>query len=106
MQQIEYMIYHTNISTGQVSGQIANTLSQALAMIESTRKQGHRFVTLVSEHAQLVGAAGADGVEQGLTPDGEIYSYTKTDALSQRTRVYAPGSDDSISADGLPSTDQ
>jgi hypothetical protein len=64
-----------------------NEMSAALAYMESLRNEGDcQFVTMASQTANLVGKQGVTGVKDGKLPSGETYTYTKRDALSQRTK--------------------
>lgn len=63
-----------------------NEMSIALSFMEDLRKAGAQFVTMASQTANLVGKQGAVGVKDGKLPNGEVYTYTKRDALSQRTK--------------------
>lgn len=61
-------------------------MSDALKFMEELRKSNAQFVTMASQTANLVGKAGVAGVKDGKLPNGEVYTYTKRDALSQRTK--------------------
>lgn len=52
-------------------------LSAALAFAEQQRKAGHSHVTISSELSNHVGKAGVTSVEEGKTPDGEDYEWSK-----------------------------
>ena len=68
-----------------------NEMSAALQFMEALRKEGRaQFVSMASQTAHLVGKAGATGVANGKLPNGDTYTYTKGDALSQRTKTIAP----------------
>lgn len=80
-----FKIYYTT-ETGNVGFQDHTNLTEALAAAEHYRKVRCRFVTMVSESSDIVGKAGVAGVSDGKLPNGEDYTYTKRDALSQRTK--------------------
>lgn len=66
-------------------------MSKALAFMEELRKtECIQFVTMASQTIGLVGKSGATGVADGKLPTGEEYTYTKRDALSQRTTIRVP----------------
>lgn len=52
-------------------------LNEALRFTETQRKLGFRHVTLSSEMEDSVGKPGVTSVENGRTPDGEIYDWSK-----------------------------
>ena len=52
-------------------------LSAALVFAEQQRKAGHSHVTISSELSNHVGKAGVTSVEEGKTPDGEDYEWSK-----------------------------
>ena len=54
-----------------------DSMTDALAECESLRKHGRRFVTMVSENTDQIGKPGVDSVQDGKTPDGVEYSWTK-----------------------------
>lgn len=81
-----YMVYYTNPIDNLSYGQNTHSLTEALALSEAFRKNGMRFVTMASENSDFVGSTGAVVVENGKLPSGEVYEYTKKDALSQRSR--------------------
>jgi hypothetical protein len=74
-----------------------NDLTAALAFVEAKRKtaaeKGYSAITMSSEVAGNVGKSGVAGVVDGKLPTGETYTYTKGDALSQRTKKPAVGTD-------------
>lgn len=87
-----YRIYYTT-EAGNVGHQDHTSLTEALAASEHYRKVRCRFVTMVAENIDLVGETGTAGVENGKLPNGDTYTYTKGDALSQRTKKPAVGTD-------------
>lgn len=53
-------------------------LTEALSCCQRLRRQpGITHVTLSSEHPNSVGQPGVDAVEDGRTPDGHVYDWTK-----------------------------
>jgi hypothetical protein len=52
-------------------------LASALRACETLRKRGFRFVTMVSEDTGNIGKPGVDSVQDGKTPDGVAYTWTK-----------------------------
>ena len=52
-------------------------LTQALACAEERRRAGHRHVSISTELEDHVGRPGVAAVEQGRTPDGEAYEWSK-----------------------------
>lgn len=58
------------------------SLTEALALTESKRKQGTRFVTMVSESSQSVGQPGVSSVVNGKLPDGHHYDWSKADRVT------------------------
>lgn len=85
-----FKIYFSDAITEKAHSWNEYNLTDALREVERLRKDGHKFVTMVSESSDMVGQAGAAGVKDGKLPSGEDYTYRKGDALSQRTKVYAP----------------
>ncbi len=89
-----YAVYwlYTDTTTGKLSAGHSlygsNEMIEAMRFMELVRKdKGAQFVTMASQTMNQVGKAGSDGVESGKLPNGEDYTYTKGDALSQRTKV-------------------
>jgi hypothetical protein len=52
-------------------------LTAALAVVKAKRDAGFGFVTMVAEDPQHVGKPGVDAVENGKTPDGADYDWSK-----------------------------
>lgn len=71
-----FKIYWTD-AHGQPCSQDEAQLTRALAIVKEQRDAGHRFVTLVAEDPQHVGKPGVDAVEDGKTPDGTAYDWSK-----------------------------
>jgi hypothetical protein len=84
-----YTVYWLYKKTHPNSIQFINDLNHALAFIETLRKKAaeEQFsaITICAEDQTQVGLTGVDSVANGKLPSGEEYSYTKDDALSQRT---------------------
>ena len=55
----------------------SSELTQALACAEQRRRQGHRHVSISTELDEAVGAPGVSAVEDGKTPDGLAYEWSK-----------------------------
>jgi hypothetical protein len=83
-----FRIYYTT-EMGNVCAQDHTSLTEALAAAEYYRKVRCKFVTIVSESTDQVGGSGVDSVKNGKLPNGDNYTYTKYDALSQRSNVYS-----------------
>lgn len=49
----------------------------AIARAEQLRKLGKTHVIMSMEHADQVGKSGVDSVENGKTPDGHDYEWSK-----------------------------
>lgn len=71
-----FKIYWTDES-GQVHGQEAEAIVQALQITKEKRDVGHTFVTMASENPQNAGKPGVDTVADGKTPDGQDYDWSK-----------------------------
>jgi hypothetical protein len=54
-----------------------NQLTDALKFAEVKRKEGFHHVTLSSEMTGSVGKPGVTSIEDGRTPDGEAYGWSK-----------------------------
>ncbi len=54
-----------------------SALGEALAFAEKTRKCGHRHVTISTELSGCVGKSGVSSVQDGKTPDGHEYEWSK-----------------------------
>ena len=52
-------------------------LAIALARVEVLRKDGARHVCISSEMEASIGKPGVTSVEDGKTPDGEVYDWSK-----------------------------
>lgn len=90
-----FKVYYTD-PIGEAHSEDYTILTTALRVADLHRKGGMKFVTMVSESTDMVGQVGSAGVENGKLPNGEDYTYRKGDALSQRTKVYAPVSTDNV----------
>lgn len=58
-------------------GTPGDVLGPALRRAEQLRLAGMRHVCLSSENQQSIGRPGVDAVEDGKTPDGRDYGWTK-----------------------------
>lgn len=52
-------------------------INVALRMTEEMRNAGMTFVTMVSENPNSIGKPGVAAVENGKTPDGQDYTWSK-----------------------------
>lgn len=73
---IIFKVYWTDPS-GKPNSQDESDLSVALALAEAKRREGMSFVTMVSENPDHVGKPGVAAVENGKTPDGHVYDWSK-----------------------------
>ena len=76
MNETQYIVYWT-MDNGQPASATHTDLNAALRHTELHRRQGMRFVTMCSESRDQVGKAGVAAVEDGKTPDGEDYTWSK-----------------------------
>lgn len=96
MLKTKYTIYWTY--KGSIPNSVClENLNDALKFTEDLRRDAKEknfsFITMCSENVDHIGKLGAAGVEDGKLPTGEAYTYTKGDALSQRTKKPAVGAD-------------
>lgn len=54
-----------------------NEMNDALKFMDHKRKEGARCVTFVQENEHCVTKPGVDAVENGVTPDGFAYEWSK-----------------------------
>lgn len=73
---ITFKVYWTDPS-GKPNSHDESDLSVALALAEAKRREGMSFVTMVSENPDHVGKPGVAAVENGMTPDGHVYDWSK-----------------------------
>jgi hypothetical protein len=71
-----YRVYWTD-ETNTPQGIYTSTLNGALRIAEEKRQAGCTFVTMVSEDPNSIGKPGVDAVEDGVLPDGELYTWKK-----------------------------
>lgn len=71
-----FKIYWTD-TDGRPCAHDEAQLTRALQIAKDQRDAGHSFVTMVAEDPQQVGKPGVDAVENGKTPDGEAYEWSK-----------------------------
>jgi hypothetical protein len=71
-----FKIYWT-AALDEPCAQNEETLSHALALVKEKRLAGFSFVTMVAEDPNQVGKPGVDAVEDGKTPDGQVYDWSK-----------------------------
>ena len=84
-----YKIYWTD-ANAQACAQDATQLTEALAIVKAQRDAGYRFVTMVAEDPQHVGKPGVDAVEDGKTPDGQAYDWSKSGRAGKPRRHDKP----------------
>lgn len=93
MNNTTYTVYWMFDSIRPNAVQMTN-LTEALQFVETLRKESVNrkasAITMCSENTNQVGKMGASGVVDGKLPNGEVYTYTKRDALSQRSKIDAP----------------
>lgn len=96
MTKTKYTVYWT-YKKQHPNSLCMDSLTDALAWAEQLRREAKEkefsFITMCSENVDLIGETGSAGVENGKLPNGETYTYTKGDALSQRTKKPAVGTD-------------
>ncbi len=73
---ITFKVYWTD-HLGNPNAQDESDVSAALALVETKRRDGMAFVTMVSHNPDHVGKPGVDAVENGKTPDGHVYDWSK-----------------------------
>jgi hypothetical protein len=61
-------------------------LGAALRMTKEMRDAGMTFVTMVSENPNSIGKPGVDAVENGKTPDGHQYEWSKAGRAGKTRR--------------------
>jgi len=72
-----YRVYYTN-EHGEARAYNEDTLEAALATAEGLRRNvRNRFVTMASEDPNSIGKPGVDSVEDGVLPNGELYTWKK-----------------------------
>lgn len=85
MNKTEYMVYWTNSDGvwsehfwGQGRPPALSAMNRALAKCEELRKDpANKFITMASESDENIGKAGVTSIEDGKTPDGEDYTWSK-----------------------------
>lgn len=72
------VIFHLDLEgQPQAEKYFDNEFSIAMKAVESLRKLGHTHVTMSNEPSNMVGKMGVTAVENGKTPDGEVYEWSK-----------------------------
>jgi len=71
-----FKIYWTGANS-EACSQNEALLTNALEIVKEKRNAGYSFVTMVAEDPNQVGKPGVDAVENGKTPDGEVYDWSK-----------------------------
>jgi hypothetical protein len=61
-------------------------LKQGMEAAEWFRKNGHSHVSISYENENLVGKPGVAAVENGKTPDGEAYEWSKAGRAGKMRR--------------------
>ena len=72
-----YLDSHGNAQVIVFDGGPGAVLAPALAQVEALRRAGMRHVCMSSENRDNVGKPGVAAVEDGKTPDGQHYGWTK-----------------------------
>ena len=71
-----FKIYWTT-ANDEACAQNEALLTKALELVKAKREAGCSFVTMVAEDPNQVGKPGVDAVENGKTPDGQVYEWSK-----------------------------
>lgn len=71
-----FKIYWTDHS-GHPQAQDETQLPAALKFVEDKRREGMSFVTMVADNPDHVGKPGVAAIENGKTPDGLDYDWSK-----------------------------
>lgn len=82
-----YCIYFIDPETNDSYHEFEEELIKALKLTEFLRKQGMRFVSMVSENKDVIGKPGADSVANGLLPDGNEYMWKKRRDRIRRVKI-------------------
>jgi hypothetical protein len=61
-------------------------LMPAMALVEAQRRAGMAHVSLSTDFSHHVGKPGVDAVEQGRTPDGQDYEWSKAGRAGRMRR--------------------
>lgn len=78
MGKTEYMVYWTSACGDGPSSSGFHDMSEALEFMQFLRKHPeNKFITMASECVDNVGKMGVTAVEDGKTPDGEDYTWSK-----------------------------
>jgi len=72
-----FKVYWTN-ELGVPFSKDEEDMVVALQIVREKRESGARFVTMVSEDLRQVGKSGVDAIENGKTPDGAVYDWSKS----------------------------
>jgi hypothetical protein len=64
----------------------ADPLGLALKLTQEKRNAGMTHVVMSTENSDQVGKPGVDAVEDGKTPDGEIYDWSKAGRAGKTRR--------------------
>ena len=60
------------------STEYADAMGEAMRLMTQLRKEPqNQFVTMVSQNPNSVGKPGVDSIENGKTPDGHAYTWSK-----------------------------
>jgi hypothetical protein len=71
-----FKVYWTDFR-GASNGLEIDDLVKALAFTEDVRKRGATFITMASENPNQVGKSGVASIEEGKTPQGTDYTWSK-----------------------------
>lgn len=71
-----YKVYWS-LANGDISAKEIENLVEALNKTNELRREGFRFVSMVSEDLNQVGELGVLSVENGKLPNGDDYTWKK-----------------------------
>ena len=71
-----YKVYWS-LANGDISAKEIENLVEALNKTNDLRRDGFRFVSMVSEDLNQVGQLGVSSVENGKLPNGDDYTWKK-----------------------------
>ena len=72
-----YKVYYTDPVNNKSYSWDCKDLKESLSMTKRFRELGMSFVTMVSENPDCVSLSGVDSIEEGLCPDGTVYTWKK-----------------------------
>lgn len=71
------IVYYMDVETSRHLQYVDAQFVQALEMVQSLRRAGMKHVIMSNEPGDMVGRLGVDSVEDGKTPDGHDYEWSK-----------------------------